>query len=76
MLAHIIENDYLCIELKRKGNYIMKEENIQISFYVENGTFCAYIGSDGGSGYKCFGSDMNELADNIANYIKEYIKIE
>ena len=54
----------------------MKEENIQISFYVENGTFCAYIGSDGGSGYKCFGSDMNELADNIANYIKEYIKVE
>lgn len=56
----------------------MKEENIQISFYVENGTFCAYIGSDSGSGsgYKCFGSDMDELANNIANYIKEYIKIE
>ena len=53
----------------------MKEENIQISFYVENGTFCAHIGSDGG-GYKCFGSDMNELADNIAKYIKEYVKIE
>lgn len=56
----------------------MIEENIQISFYVENGTFCAYIGSDcgNGNGCKCFGSDMNELADNIANYIKEYFKIE
>ena len=54
----------------------MIEENIQITFYVEKGIVCAYIGSDGVSGYKCFGSDMNELADNIANYIKEYIKIE
>lgn len=51
-------------------------ERISIEFYTENGTYCAYIGSDGGSGYKCFGSDMNELADSIANYIKSYIEIE
>lgn len=44
-------------------------EKLDIEFYTENG-------SDYTSGYKVFGSDMNELADNIAKYIKENIKVK
>lgn len=44
----------------------------QIELYKENGFFCAYIGEDGGSGYKIRESSESECARRIAQYIEGY----
>ena len=43
-----------------------------IELYKENGYFCAYIGSDDGSGYKIRECNESECARRIANYIEDY----
>ena len=47
----------------------------QIELYKENGYFCAYIGEDGGSGYKIRESSESECARKIADYIEDIRKL-
>lgn len=44
----------------------------QIELYKEGGMFCAYIGEDGGSGYKIRESNESECARRIAQYFEDY----
>lgn len=39
-----------------------------VELYKEDGKFCAYIGGDGSSGYKCVADTPEECAEQIRNY--------
>lgn len=47
--------------------------NLNVELYIENGSYCAYIGDNaGGSGIKVEGDTAEELADNMKSYILDY----
>jgi hypothetical protein len=45
---------------------------LSVELYKEDGMFCAYIGDDGGSGYKIRECSESECARRIAQYFEEY----
>lgn len=45
-----------------------------IEFYKEDGKFCAYIGLDGGSGYKISGDTIDELTREIGYYFGDVVE--
>lgn len=45
-----------------------------IEFYKEGGKYCAYIGLDGGSGYKISGDTIDELTREVGNYFGDIVE--
>lgn len=46
----------------------------QIELYKMDGMFCAYIGTDNGSGYRISGQTPEECSIKIARFFEDYGK--
>lgn len=49
---------------------------VEIEFYKENGLFCAFIGSENGTGIKVNGTTLKELMENLNEYLIEIAEEE
>jgi hypothetical protein len=45
-----------------------------IEFYKEDGTFCAYIGQEDGSGYKIISDSIDGLTQEIGSYFGDVVE--
>ena len=54
-----------------KINESINEESIMvdIEFYKDGDTFCAYIGEENYSGMECYGDTIEEMLDEVKDYL-------
>lgn len=50
--------------------------NYNIEFYKEGGKYCAYIGSDNGSGYKINADTIDQLTREIGDFFSDEVEEE